>query len=164
MSPYSNLDQEKIMKQGIIVFAAAVIMSLVVPLSPLYADIKVSPPVKPWHVTQIATDAPRCDSPQTYSYNVTWKPVYETWNPLRAPSVWTRYVVKTYNCAATSIPICDALCTVRASGCSIKQAASWMRISTILTDKEAPMGSFMEISGIPRPVLTLVGKARQCVN
>ena len=134
MSPYSNLDQEKIVKQGIILFAAAVIMSLVVPLSPLYADIKVSPPVKPWHVTQIATDAPRCDSPQTYSYNVTWKPVYETWNPLRA------------------------------SGCSIKQAASWMRISTILTDKEAPIGSFMEISGIPRPVLTLVGKARQCVN
>lgn len=152
------------MKQRSLVCSAVVIMSLVVSASPLYADIKVTPPVKPWHVTQIATDAPRCDSPTTYSYNVTWKPVYETWNQLRAPSVWTRYVVRTYNCAATSIPICDALCTARASGCSIKQATSWMRISTILTDKEAPIGSFMEISGILRPALTRVGKVMQCVN
>lgn len=152
------------MKQKIIVFSAVVIMSAALSASPLYADIKVTPPVKPWHVTQIATDAPRCDSPTTYSYNVTWKPVYETWNKLRAPSVWTRYVVKTYNCAETSIPICDALCTARASGCSINQAASWMRISTILTDKEAPIGSYMQISSIPRPPLTVVGKAKQCVN
>jgi len=148
--------------QRLIAVVAFAIISIVCSTSDLFADLKISPPIKPWHVTQITVDTPVCDSSTTYSYNVTWKPVFETWNPNRAPSPWTHYLVRTYNCAETSIIICGPLCTTRTSGCSIKQATSWMRISTFLNDDETSKGSFMEISGIPRPPLRLVGKTWQC--
>ncbi|SPP63232.1 hypothetical protein [Nitrospira lenta] len=152
------------MKEKVTTVAAVVIMIFALSSSDLFADLKVTAPIKPWHVTEIAADTPRCDSPTTYSYNVTWKPVYETWNKLRAPSVWKSYVVQTYNCAETSIIICDALCTTRATGCSIKQATSWMRIATVLNDERTAKGSFMQISGVLRPPLTVVDRKLQCVN
>ncbi|MCC6139197.1 MAG: hypothetical protein IT389_01115 [Nitrospira sp.] len=152
------------MRNAIVIGAVLMASILAGVVSPAPAAIKVSPPTKPWHVTQLAADTPICDSSTTFSYNVTWKPVFETWNPKRAPHVWKNYIVKTYNCAETSIIICDALCTTKASGCSIKQAVSWMRVSAFLTDDLTSTGSFMEISGILRPALALVGKTWQCVG
>ncbi len=130
----------------------------------LYAEVKVTSPTKPWHVTEITASVPRCDSPKTFTYEVSWKPVFETWNPSRAPSMWPHYVVKTYNCAATSEIHCQNHCIVRASGCSIRQGGSWMRIMTYLNDARTAKGSWMQIGGIPRPQLTWVGRSWQCIN
>jgi len=125
---------------------------------------QVTVPTKPWHVTEITASLARCDSPTTFAYDVAWKPVFETWNPARVPSIWPHYVVKTYNCATTSLILCQNHCTVRASGCSIRQGSSWMRISTYLTDERTSTGSFMQIGGIARPALTYRDSKWQCIN
>ncbi len=36
----------------------------------LYADITVTPPTKPWHVTEITASLARCDSPVKYTFEV----------------------------------------------------------------------------------------------
>lgn len=140
------------------------VLPLALVASYLYAEITVTVPTKPWHVTEITASQARCDSPTTFAYDVAWNPVFETWNPARAPSLWPHYVVRTYNCAATSLIHCQNHCTVRASGCSIRQGFSWMRISTYLTDARTSTGSFMQIGGIARPPLTFVDRKWQCIN
>lgn len=144
------------------------IVSAAVPLvlvaSYLHADVRVTAPIKPWHVTEITASLARCDSPTTFTYEVSWKPVFETWNPARAPSLWPHYVVKTYNCAATSVIHCQNHCIVRASGCSIRQSGSWMRIMTYLNDEKTSKGSWMQIGGIARPALTFLDGRWQCIN
>ena len=131
----------------------------------LSADIKVTKPTKPWHVTEITASKPICDSPTTYSFSVSWKPVFITWNPKVLPRVWKHYVASTKSKCTLSVIMCgDPVCTMKASGCSIKVPLSLVRIQTYLDEDEKGKGSFMQIGGIPRPPLTLVGKSWQCSN
>ncbi len=151
------------MKIGTTAFAALVLIPLVFSASQLYA-VSVTAPTKAYHVNSTTADTATCDSVTTYSYNVTWKPVFETWNQNRAPSVWTHYFVATRNCAVTSVIICGAMCTVRASGCDINIAYSWMKVGTYLNDGHTLTGSPMSIGGIPRPTPTRVEQTLQCLN
>src|SRR5262245_17385625 len=152
---YSIDCREKFMPKRRILLIASAVVPLALAATYLCAEIVTTQPTKPWHVTEITASLARCDSPTTFSYDVSWKPVFETWNPARAPSLWPHYVVRTYNCAATSVILCQNHCTVRASACSIRQSGSWMRISTYLTDERTSTGSWMQIGGIARPPLTL---------
>jgi len=131
----------------------------------LLAAAKVSPPTKPWHVTEVTADKPKCDSPLTYSFTVSWKPVFITWNPKILPRIWKRYFASNKSKCTLSVIMCgDAVCTVKASGCTIKTSAALVRIQTYLDEEEKGRGSFIQIDGIPRPPLTLVGKSWQCIN
>jgi hypothetical protein len=132
--------------------------------SGLSADIKVTKPTKPWHVTEITASKPVCDSPTTYSFFVSWKPVFITWNAKILPRIWDHYVVGTKSECDLSLIMCGDGCIVKASGCSIKYPLSLMRIQTYLDEDEKGKGSFMQIGGIPRPPLTFDGKAWQCIN
>lgn len=133
------------------------VLPLAVTATYSYADITVTQPYKPWHVTEITASLARCDSPTTFAYEVSWKPVFYTWNPERTPFIWPHYKVKTYNCAATSVIYCQTHCVVRATQCSIRQPASWMRIQTYLNEELTSIGSWMQIGGILRPKLTWDG-------
>jgi len=142
------------------IFAGILVLS-----AGLSADIKVTTPSKPWHVTEITASKTQCDSPTTYSFSVSWKPVFITWNPKILPRVWKHYIAGTKSKCTLSVIMCgDAVCTVKASECSIKYPLSLMRIQTYLDEDEKGRGSFMQIGGIPRPPLTFVGKSWQCIS
>src|SRR5690349_11845461 len=72
------------------------------------SSIRVTRPSKPWHVTDITASAARCDSPSSYTFQVSWKPVFNTWTrePGRAPSVWKHYLVGTKSKCSLSQIMC----------------------------------------------------------
>jgi hypothetical protein len=129
------------------------------------SSIRVTPASKPWHVTEITASAARCDSPNSYTFQVSWKPVFNTWSrePGRGPSVWKHYIVGTKNkCSVSQIMCGDEVCTVVASGCSIRYPYSLMRIQTFLDESERGRGSFMQIGGIARPPVAFTGRTMEC--
>ena len=131
------------------------------------ANIRVTPPTKPYHVTDITASGSTCDSPDTYSFLVSWKPVFKTWDlaPGQGPYIWKHYYAGTKSKCTMSVIMCgDSVCTVKASACTIKSPYSLVRISSFLDDLEKSGSSPMQIGGIPRPTLTWADKRWQCLK
>jgi len=131
------------------------------------AKISVTPPKKPWHVTEITASGATCDSPNTYSFFASWKPVFKTWGlaPGQGPYIWKRYSAGTKSKCSMSVIMCgDTVCTVKASACTIRSPYSLVRISAYVDDEEKSSSSPMQIGGIPRPALTWADQRWQCLN
>ncbi len=129
------------------------------------AKISVTRPSKPYHVTEITASEATCDSPDTYSFFVSWKPVFKTWGlaPGAGPYIWKHYSAGTKSKCTMSVVMCgDAVCTVKASACTVKAAYSLVRIQTFFDDLEKSGSSPMQIGGIPRPTLTWADSRWQC--
>ncbi len=129
--------------------------------------ISVTVPSKPYHVTDITASGSTCDSPNTYSFFVSWKPVFKTWGlaPGAGPYIWKHYSAGTKSKCTMSAVMCgDAVCTVKASACTVKAAYSLVRIQTFLDDLEKSGSSPMQIGGIPRPTLTWEDRRWQCLK
>ena len=131
------------------------------------AKISVTLPTKPYHVTDITASGSTCDSPDTYSFFASWKPVFKTWDlaPGQGPYIWKHYYAGTKSKCTMSVIMCgDSVCTVKASVCTIKSPYSLVRISSFLDDFEKTGSSPMQIGGIPRPTLTWTDKGWQCLK
>lgn len=160
------------MKTGTTTLAGLVLISLVFSASHLYADITVAYPRNPAtiHVTELAVDTPKCVSTKpysTWSYNVTWKPVFNTWTQGVAPYMWKHYEVRSNGCLA-SIVMCDAMCQVVVSGCSWKVGIEWTKVAVYSTEEEGQSFGMSVISGMLRPpmkkVVTKKGTTVVCSN
>lgn len=154
--------------------SASLCTTLLFPAIDLYAQqlpappakISVTRPTKPYHVTDITASGSTCDSPDTYSFLVSWKPVFKTWrlDPGAGPYIWKHYSAGTKSKCTMSVVMCgDAVCTVKASACTIKAGYSLVRIQTFLDDLEKSGSSPMQIGGIPRPTLTWADRRWQCL-
>lgn len=155
------------MKTGTTTLAGLVLISLVFSASGVHAELKVTYPPNPEtpHVTELAIDTPKCDSTfplSTWSYEVTWKPVYVTWQPSVQPYIWTHYEVASKNSCVHSIVICDGYCKVRVFGCSYKVTVGVTKVAVYWTEEETGSGGMSIIGGMLRPPMKRVGTTVVC--
>ena len=118
------------------------------------ANIKVFAPNKPHNVKEITASKSTCDSPSTYSFMVSWTPLFRTWGlpPGNAPYIWKHYAVSTKSKCALSIVHCgDTACTIKASHCPPTSHYALVRIQTYFDETHTGRGGWSQISGIPRP-------------
>ena len=125
--------------------------------------------LKSYHITELTASNTTCDSPDAYSFMVSWKPVFRDWNlpPGAGPYIWKHYLASNLSHCQQSIIMCgDTACTMKLSGCPVTVAYGLVRVQTYLDETETARGSWIQIGGIPRPMLTYDDDQRkwQCLG
>lgn len=113
--------------------------------------------LRSYHVTELTASNSSCDSPDSYSFMVSWKPVFRDWNlpPGAGPYIWKHYLASNQSRCQQSLIMCgDTVCTMRLSSCPVTVAYGLVRVQTYLDETETSRGSWIQIGGIPRPTLT----------
>lgn len=113
--------------------------------------------LKSHHVTELTASNATCDSDDSYSFMVSWKPVFRDWNlpPGAGPYIWKHYLASNQSGCAQSIIMCgDPVCTMKLSSCPVRVAYGLVRIQTYYDETETDRSSWVQIGGIARPTLT----------
>jgi hypothetical protein len=113
--------------------------------------------LKSYHITELTASDTTCDSTDSYSFMVSWKPVFRDWNlpPGAGPYIWKHYLASNLSHCQQSIIMCgDPACTMKFSNCPVTVAYGLVRIQTYFDETETGRGSWVQIGGIPRPTLT----------
>jgi len=122
--------------------------------------------LKSYHVTELTTSGSTCDSTDSYSFMVSWKPVFRDWNlaPGAAPYIWKEYRASNQSGCDQSLIMCgDPVCTMQLSNCPISEPYGLVRVQTYLDDELKSTGSWIQIGGIPRPMLTYEDRRWKCL-
>jgi hypothetical protein len=120
--------------------------------------------LKSYHVTELTASNTTCDSTDSYSFMVSWKP---DWNlpPGAGPYVWKEYLASNKSGCAQSLIMCgDPVCTMKLSNCPISVPYGLVRVQTFLDDTLTARGSWVQIGGIPRPMLTYEDRRWKCLG
>lgn len=125
--------------------------------------------LKSYHVTELTASNTTCDSTDSYSFMVSWKPVFRDWNlpPGAGPYIWKHYLASNKSHCQQSIIMCgDPVCTMKLSSCPVTVAYGLVRIQTYFDETETGRSSWVQIGGIPRPTLTYDDDERkwQCLG
>jgi hypothetical protein len=121
--------------------------------------------LKSYHVTELTASNTTCDSTDSYSFMVSWKPVFRDWNlpPGAGPYIWKEYLASNKSGCTQSLIMCgDPVCTMKLSSCPISVPYGLVRVQTYLDDPPAGTGSWVQISGIPRPTLVYEDRRWKC--
>jgi hypothetical protein len=121
--------------------------------------------LKSYHVTELTASGTTCDSTDSYSFMVSWKPVFRDWNlpPGAGPYIWKEYLASNQTGCAQSLIMCgDTVCTMQLSSCPISEAYGLVRVQTFLNDELTARGSWIQIGGIPRPPLIYEDRRWKC--
>jgi hypothetical protein len=123
--------------------------------------------LKSYHVTELTASNTTCDSTDSYSFMVSWKPVFRDWNlpPGAGPYIWKHYLASNQSGCQQSIIMCgDPACTMKLSNCPISEAYGLVRVQTYFDETLTGRGSWIQIGGIPRPMLTFTDRRWQCLG
>jgi hypothetical protein len=123
--------------------------------------------LKSYHVTELTASGSTCDSTDSYTFMVSWKPVFRDWNlpPGAGPYIWKEYLASNQSGCAQSLIMCgDPVCTMKLSSCPISEPYGLVRVQTFLDETLTSRGSWIQIGGIPRPMLTYEDRRWKCLG